>query len=131
MSEPVIFISHFKVKEGKLDPLKRLAGEVGSGILAEKPRTVAYLMYLDDEGTEMTVVHCFPDADSMDLHFEGADERSAAAYEFMEPQGWEIYGTPNDRALETMKQAAARSGSSLSVQSGYLGGFLRLQAIAT
>ncbi len=37
MSEPVIFISHFKVKEGKLDPLKRLAGEVGSRILAERP----------------------------------------------------------------------------------------------
>lgn len=128
MSEPVVFISHFKVKAGTLDALKRLSGEVGSGILAEKPRTVAYLMYLDNEGTEMTVVHCFPDADSMDLHFEGADERSAAAYEFLEPRGWEIFGRPNEAALEMMRQAAAGAGVDLTVRSEYLGGFLRLQA---
>jgi hypothetical protein len=28
MSGPVIFISHFKVREGKLDDLKRLGAEV-------------------------------------------------------------------------------------------------------
>ncbi len=70
-------------------------------------------MYLDDEGTEMTVVHCFPDADSMDLHFEGADERSAAAYEFLEPQGWEIYGKPNEAAIGMMRQAATAAGVDL------------------
>lgn len=128
MSEPVVFISHFGIREGTLDALKQLSEEVGAGILSEKPRTVAYLMYLDDEGTEMTVVHCFPDADSMDLHFEGADERSAAAYEFLEPRGWEIYGTPNEVAIGMMRQAATAAGVELTVRPGFLGGFLRLQS---
>ena len=128
MSEPVVFISHFRVKEGTLEPLKRLSEEVGVGILAEKPRTVAYLMYLDEQGTEMAVVHCFPDADSMDLHFEGADERSAAAYEFLEPRGWEIYGSPNEAAMGMMRQAATAAGVDLTVRPGYLGGFLRIQS---
>lgn len=128
MSEPVIFISHFAVREGMLDALKQLSEEIRAGLQADKPRTVAYLMYLDDEGTEMTVVHCFPDADSMDLHFEGSDERSAAAYELMAPRGWEIYGKPNDGALEMMRQAAVAARVSLTVKTEYVGGFLRLQA---
>jgi hypothetical protein len=37
-------------------------------------------------------------ADSMDVHFQGADERTASALEFMEPEGWEIYGEDSDAA---------------------------------
>jgi hypothetical protein len=62
----------------------------------------------------------------MDLHFEGSDERTAAVYEYVEPDGFEIYGRSSDQALETMQQAAAGSGVSLVVQSEFLGGFLRL-----
>ena len=61
----------------------------------------------------------------MDLHFEGSDERSAAVYEFVEPDGFEIYGRPSDEALETMRQAADGSGVSLTVRPEHLGGFLR------
>ena len=87
MSEPVVFISHFKVKEGKLDELKRLAGEVERSLREDKPRTAAWLVYVNEDGTRVSFVHCFPDADSMDLHFEGSDERSAAVYEFVEQMG--------------------------------------------
>jgi hypothetical protein len=125
MSEPVVFISHFKVKEGKVDELRRLAGEVERSLREDKPRTAAWLVYLDEDRTQVSFVHCFPDADSMDLHFEGSDERSAAVYEFVEPDGFEIYGRPSDEALETMRQAAAGSGVSLTVLPDHVGGFLR------
>jgi hypothetical protein len=127
MSEPVVFISHFKVKEGKLDHLKRLAGEVERSLREDKPRTVAWLVDLNEDGTKVTFVHCFPDADSMDLHFEGSDERTATVYEFVEPDGFEIYGRPSGRALETMRQAAAGSGVSLTIRHELVGGFLRMQ----
>ena len=127
MSEPVVFISHFRVKEGKLDELKRLSAEVERRLRDDKPRTVAWLVYLDEDGTSVSFVHCFPDAHSMDLHFEGSDERTAAVYEFVEPAGSEIYGSPSDQALETMQEAARGSGVPLSVQSELLGGFLRIQ----
>jgi hypothetical protein len=129
MSEPVVFISHFRVKEGKLADLRHLAAEVQRQLHDDKPRTVAYLMYLDDEGTEMTIVHTFPDAESMDIHFVGSDERSAAAFELLEPRGWEIYGRPNEGALETMRQAATSSGVSLIHRPDLLDGFLRLRSI--
>jgi hypothetical protein len=45
-------------------------------------------------------------------------------YEFVEPDGFEIFGNPSDQVLEATRQAAAGSGVSLSVQPGHLGGFL-------
>jgi hypothetical protein len=125
MPEPVVFISHFRVKEGKLDDLKRLAAEVGSSLREDKHRTVAWLVYLNEDAAKVSFVHCFPDAGSMDLHFEGSDERSAAVYEFVEPYGFEIYGRPSDGALDTMRQAAAGSGVSLTVLPVHVDGFMR------
>jgi hypothetical protein len=64
----------------------------------------------------------------MDLHFEGAEERSKLAYEFLEPRGWEIYGRPSEAALEAMRRAAASAEVTLTVQAEYSGGFLRLSS---
>jgi quinol monooxygenase YgiN len=128
MSEPIVFISHFKVKEGKLDGLKQRSREVTKLLDAEKPRTLVFLAYVDESGTQVTFVHVFADAESMDLHVQGAEERTRAAYEFVEPQGFEIYGTPSDRVLEMMRQGAATSGVKLSVQSEHMGGFIRLKS---
>ncbi len=50
MSEPVFFISHFAIKEGALEDLKGRTGEVMQRLREEKPRTVLFLSYLDEEG---------------------------------------------------------------------------------
>jgi hypothetical protein len=62
----------------------------------------------------------------MDRHFEGSDERSAAAYEFIDPAGFEIYGRPSAAVLSTMHEAAA-AGVPLAVRSESMSGFLRLE----
>jgi len=126
MPEPVVFISHFTVRDGALEGLRRFAEEGTAGLYEEKPGTVAFLMYLDDDGSTLTIVHTFPDAEAMDRHFEGSDERSTASFEFLEPRGFEIYGRPSDEALATLQQAAA-SGLPLTVRPQLLRGFLRLQ----
>jgi hypothetical protein len=125
MSEPIVFISHFRVKEGKLDSLRQLSHVVTKRLETDKPRTLVFLAYLDDVGDSVSFVHVFGDAEAMDLHFQGADERSKAAYELLEPEGWEIYGRPSDQALETMRRQATMSGVSLTVQDGHMAGFLR------
>ena len=125
MTEPVVFISHFAVREGALEGLRRFAEEGAAQLHEDKPQTVAFLMYLDDESRDLTIVHTFPDADAMDRHFEGSDERSAAAFEFLEPRGFEIYGRPSDAALATLLPAAD-AGLPLTFQPQLLRGFLRL-----
>jgi quinol monooxygenase YgiN len=126
MSEPVVFISHFAIKEGAVDELKRLSVDVVEALRQAKPRTVLFLSYLDEEGGRISFVHAFPDAESMDRHVEGADERAANAYEFMEPQGWEIYGKPSEPVMEGMRATAAQFGVPLIVEREFNGGFLRL-----
>ena len=126
MSEPIVFVSHFSVKEGRLDQVKDLAHAVSADIQASKPQTLVYLSYLDTGQHTISFLHAFADADSMDRHFEGSGDRSRAAYEFIEPRGWEVYGTPTDEALETLRSAATSAGTSLTIQPEYLAGFLRL-----
>ena len=127
MSEPIVFVSHYRVKEDNLAELKQQFREVLEMLEAEKPRTTAHLAYLDDSGAKLTVVHVFADADTMDIHFQGAEERRKAAYEFMDPAGWEIYGTPSDAALQMIEQAATSAEVALTVQPEYLAGFVRIE----
>ena len=127
MPEPVVIISHFKVRGGKLEGFEELSRAVQLALEAEKPRTLAYLFYLNEDRSALTIVHVFPDADAMDVHAEGAGERAAAAYEFMEPAGWEIYGRPSAGVLEAMREAAAMSNVELVFQPQSMGGFLRFK----
>ena len=128
MSEPVFFISHFAIKEGALDELKRFSVAATDRLREQKPRTVLFLSYLDEQAGRISFLHAFPDADAMDEHFAGADERAAKAYEFIEPRGWELYGKPSEQAMEGMRQTAAKFGVPLVVEPEFNGGFLRLRS---
>lgn len=125
MAEPITFISHFRVKEGKAEAVRSMFAAGATQLSAAKPRTAAFLGYLDEGGSSLTIVHLFPDGAAMDLHVEGAAERSQAAYELFEPAGWEIYGTPSPAALEMIRRQAAQAGVSLTLGPDSLGGFSR------
>ena len=129
MSEPIFFLSHFRIKAGQLDLVRQLTSDVAARLQAEKPRTVLFLSYLDADGGTISFLHAFADAESMDLHFVGSDERSRAAYEHIEPLGWEVYGNPSSAALETLSQAADSAGVSLASHPEFLAGFLRLEPV--
>ena len=126
MTEPVVFVSHFRIKDGSLADLRRHAPETTRGLEEDKPRTSVFVTYISDDGGNASFIHVFVDADAMDAHIEGAMERSQAAYEFMEPAGWEIYGKPSEAAMQIFERAAAGAGVELRVEPEYLGGFLRL-----
>lgn len=125
MSEPIVFISTHRIKEGKLDEFQHLSRKMAPLLEAGQPNTVFFHGYLNEEGTEVTFVWVFPDADGMDLHFQGAGERAAQAYEFVQPQRFEIYGTPSDQVLSMMRQEAGQ-GVGMSVKPKPMGGFIRL-----
>jgi hypothetical protein len=125
MSQPIVFISHFQVKSGGLDDYRRLTEQVTRQLGAEKPRTVAFLHYLDPELSRVTIVHVFPDSPAMDKHFEGAADRSKTAFQYISPLGWEIYGPASDAAVATIRKAAQAAGVDLAMAAQHLGGFLR------
>jgi quinol monooxygenase YgiN len=127
MAGPIVFISRNRVKDGKLEELREFLRTGTEALEKDKPRTLAFLAFADEAGTEVTIVHVFADAEAMDLHVQGADERSSAAYEFIEPAGFEIDGSASEAVLAMMK-GAADAGPELIVRPQFLSGFLRLNS---
>ena len=126
MSEPIVFISHLRIKSGKLDECKQFVQRGATLMESSKPGTVAFLAYLNEDGTEVSFVHLFPDAEAMERHMEGAGDRARAAYELLEPAGFEIYGKAPEAILEMLKRASG-SGATLRVKPQPLAGYIRLK----
>ena len=126
MPQPIVFISHFQLTSGGLDAYLRLTDQVTRKLEAEKPRTAAFLSYIDREASRVTIVHVFADANAMDLHLEGAQERSAVAMQYLTPIGWEIYGRASATASDIVRTAALESEATLTVNADFAAGFLRL-----
>ncbi len=125
MSHPIVFISHSKVKEGKLEAVREFGEEVFSVMEAEKPGTVLHYGYLNEEATEIHFVHVFPDAEAMDAHMVGAAERVRNADEFIDTFEFEIYGTPSEATLTMLRQAP---GVDVVLRPDGFGGYIRLGA---
>ena len=126
MSEPIVFISHHRIKPGKAEALKALTGEIWSAMETEKPRTLLNLAYVNEEGTEVSFMHAFADVEGMRLHWQGADERAQQAYQYIEPIGFEMYGPAGEQIVEGMRAEAADAGAALTLWPEFVTGFLRL-----
>lgn len=124
MTGPIVFISHFKIKEGKLDAVKELSDNVTKFIEANKPGTAAFLQFTNADGTELSIVHVFPDADAFDKHVEGAGERSNKAYEILVPTRRELYGQASDQAV-AMLTPPDGSGIIFKPMSEFAAGYIR------
>jgi hypothetical protein len=126
MSEPIIFISNQRVKEGKLEEYKLYYRQVAEQAKANKPGTVAHLAYLNEEGSELSIIHIFPDAEAMELHMKGVDELAKKAYEYVEILGFEIYGKSAETVLERMMQIVG-SQIALNIKPQLIGGYIRFK----
>jgi hypothetical protein len=128
MSEPIVLISHQRVKEGKLEDYRQSAHQVWEVLKKEKPDTVVHLGYISQDNEEVTMIHVFPDAQGMDKHFEGVNERVNRAFDYIEIIGYEIYGSPSEAAKESMQQFANSMGVEIKRMPQNMGGFLRMKA---
>jgi len=126
MTGPIVFISHFKIKEGKLDDVKQLSENVSKFIEANKPGTAVFLQFTNVDGTELSIIHVFPDADVFDKHVEGAGERSNKAFEILVPTRREVYGQPSEQAMATLTPPEG-SGIIFKQMSDLAAGYIRLK----
>jgi quinol monooxygenase YgiN len=127
MSEPIVFISNQRVKEGKLEEYKHYYRQVAEQAEANKPGTIAHLAYVNEQGSELSIIHIFPDAESMEVHMKGVDELAKKAYEYVEILSFEIYGRPAGTVLERMMQIVG-SGIALEIRPHLIGGYIRFNS---
>jgi hypothetical protein len=93
------------------------------------PGLIAFNAYVNEGGTELTVVQVHPDADSMLFHMHVARDHISEAYQstLEKTKRIDVYGKPSDTALEMIKQLAG-SEVPLGVKAHHLGGFTRSSA---
>jgi len=123
MAGPIVFISRNRIKDGMLGDFREHYSDSIPRTEAGKPETLVQLSYVNAEGTEVDIVRVFATAEALDLQLQGADQRSKAAYQFIEPTGVEIYGTPSAFAMEMLRKVAG-SGIDVRVKPDFIGGFI-------
>ncbi len=128
MAEPIVFTSRFKLLGGNGASFEAMFSNAVELMSSSKPRTALYAAYRDEAGTEVRIVHAFPDAAAIAAHFEGSEERSKAAYELIVPAGFEIFGRAPASIVSQMRREAAEAGVSLDLAPDPIGGFLRAPA---
>jgi hypothetical protein len=134
MYKPLIFVSTWKIKEGRLEEYKKFAKEFMEHIKTREPQLIAFNVYFNEDETEMTNIQVHPDAASMDFHLQvlakviGEDmiewiDRA----DFLAPKQFEIYGTPSAKLLEA-NQPFVDAGISQNVKPIHFAGFTRSTA---
>jgi hypothetical protein len=127
MSQPFIFISTFRLKQGKLEAFKETCQGLVELVESREPRVIAFNLYASEDGTEVSNVQVHPDAESMVSHMQllrehisgAGDEDSAIEVSTSN----EIYGVPSDALLEMLEKVDP--GVSLTVKPLPLAGFTR------
>jgi hypothetical protein len=134
MSKPLIFVSTWKIREGRLEDYKQFSKELIEHIKAKEPQLIAFNMYFNEDETEMTSIQVHPDAASMDFHLQvlanviGEDMIAwIDRADFLEPKHIEIYGTPSTTLLEA-DQPLVEAGIPRSVKPLHFAGFTRSAA---
>ncbi len=124
MSEPIVFVIRFKIKEGKVDEFRKHYQDSIQPTLDAKPGTLIQLAYENEEATEFTVIRHFSNANALAHHLQGAAERSKKTFTYVEPYYIEIFGTPNQATLEKMEKLGG-TGVTMSISPKFTGGFIR------
>jgi len=128
MDAPIVFISRFRLREGTSESFRSIFDELVGMIRSSKPRTALYDAYLNDAGTEVGIVHVFPDAPALGRHFEGSDDRTRSIADLMDLIGFQVFGPAPQDAVAQLRREAEAAGGSLELFSQSIGGFLRAPA---
>jgi len=131
MSEPVVYVSTWRIKDGKFDEYRRFHTELVKIVDENEPRLTAFLAFTNEDLTEVTNIHVYPDSETLDRHMDVLGEKMrllpgdlTAVMGYLDPVRIEVFGTPGGKAAE-MDKGLADSGVPFAVKQRYLGGFTR------
>jgi hypothetical protein len=129
MDEPVVYLSTWRIKDGQFEAYRQFYARLLDTIREPDKDLIAFYAFGNDDGTEITNVHVFPDVPTLERHMDViADtmgllpETLTSAIDFMEPLGVQVYGTPGRRAT-AMDQGMKDGGVPFTGKERFLGGF--------
>src|SRR4029450_10340609 len=75
MSDHVIYVDRFQLREGKAEDFKRYATDMAEFVEENEPGVMSFNYYMDEDGAKGTAVFVFSDAEAADLHLDLASSR--------------------------------------------------------
>jgi quinol monooxygenase YgiN len=134
MNDPIVYVSTWRIREGEFEEYRRFYAELVKIVDENEPGVAAFLAFANDEATEITNVHVYPDRATLDRHMAVLGEKVGllpadltAVMAYLEPVSVQVYGTPGGQAAE-MDQGLIDSGVPFAFKRRYLGGFARQRA---
>ena len=131
MTEPIVYVSTLRIKQGKFADYLRFHAELVKIVDENEPRVTAFLAFANEEMSEITNVHVFPDIETLDHHMSVLAEKMGllpddlrGVTRFLEPVAVAVYGIPGGEAAR-MDKALADSGVQFTGKQRYVGGFTR------
>jgi hypothetical protein len=133
VAQPFIFISTFRLKQGELEAFKEMCLGLVEMVRSSEPRLIAFNLYANEDGTEVSNVQVHPDADSMLFHLQLLREHISGAVGDEGPidvtVNNQIFGIPSDAVLEMLGEFDP--GVPLTVKPLSVAGFTRSAAEQT
>ena len=110
MSSPILVVDSSEIRAGKLGDVKAGVEELVAFVEANEVEPLAYDIYFDEAGTQMTVVQIHPDSASLERHLTVAGPVFRRFAELLTLVRVDVYGRASEAALEAdpRKGAVAR-----------------------
>jgi hypothetical protein len=129
VSEPIVYVSTWKIKDGRIEDYRRFYARMVDAIRTDDQGVLAFYAFGNEDGTEITNVHVFPERTTLERHMAVIAEQMgllpedlSAVSAFMEPIGVQVYGMPSAMAA-AMDQGLIDAGVPFTGKRNYLGGF--------
>jgi hypothetical protein len=126
MNAPFVFVSTSAIREGLLEAWEKYFAQFAETIEEHEPRLLHFGMYVNEEGTEATIVQVHPDPASMRTHMRLLSEHEHAAGEYLDltTTRSQVFGEADPEVL-----AAIRAFGAPVTVATPRGGFDRLPAV--
>jgi hypothetical protein len=128
MEAPFILVSTYTLKEGVLEDYRDWTKGLSKFVEANEPRLIAFNVYANDAGTEVTGIQFHPDAASMAAHLDVVGEYIKDVFgDFLESTTMMLVCGEGE-AARAMMERLSPPGTALTAMPQHLAGFTRSAA---
>jgi hypothetical protein len=128
MSSQILVVDSSEIRAGKLGEVKAGVEELVSFVEENETEPLAYDIYFDEAGTQMTVVQIHPDSASLERHLTVAAPVFRRFADLLTLVRVDVYGKASEAALEQIRGKAQLLGDARLVVHELHSGFSRFMA---
>jgi hypothetical protein len=125
LSSPILVVDSSEIREGKLEEVKAVVEELVAFVEENEPEPLAYNIYFDEAGTQMTVVQIHPSSASLERHLTVAGPVFRRFADLLTLARVDVYGSPSEAALEQLRSKAQLLGNAPVAVHEFHAGFSR------